>query len=89
MDFSISNNFCQEILSAIDKIDRKINKNIIDHIEMSINFYEKIEDNILLITDRDKQLYMKIFAIPIEINGDMKEGYRVVYKDSKEVKYGI
>lgn len=89
MDFSISNNFnCQEMLSAIDKID-KINKNIVDHIEMSINFYEKIEDNLLLITDKDNQLYMKIFAIPIEVNGDMKEGYKIVYKDDKEAKYGI
>ena len=87
MDFSVSNNFnYQEMLSAIDKID-KIKGNIIDHIEMSIDFYKKIKNNIS-ITNKGKQLYEKFFAIPIEIKEDMQETYKIVY-DNGEVAYGV
>ena len=87
MDFSVSDNFnYQEMLSAIDKID-KIKGNIIDHIEMSIDFYKKIKNNIL-ITNKGNQLYETLFAIPIEIKEDMQENYKIVY-DNGEVEYGI
>lgn len=86
MDFNISNNFnYQEMLSAIDKIDN-IGKQI-DHIEMSIDFYEKIKNNIS-ITNKGNQLYEKFFAIPVEIKEDMQENYKIVY-DNREVEYGI
>ena len=86
MDFNISNNFnYQEMLSAIDKIDN-IGKQI-DHIEMSIDFYEKIKNNIS-ITNKGNQLYEKFFAIPIEIKEDMQENYKIVY-DNREVEDGI
>lgn len=87
MDFSVSNNFnYQEMINAIDKID-KIKGNIIDHIEMSIDFYKKIKNNIS-ITNKGNQLYEKFFAIPIEIKEDMQENYKIVY-DNGEVEYGI
>ncbi len=87
MDFSISDNFnYQEMLSAIDKID-KIKENIIDHIEMSIDFYKKIENNIPTI-NKGNQLYEKFFAVPIEIKENMQENYKIVYNNG-EVEYGI
>ena len=87
MDFSVSNKFnYQEMLSAIDKID-KIKGNIIDHIEMSTDFYKKIKNNIS-ITNKGNQLYEKFFGIPIEIKEDMQENYKIVY-DNGEVEYGI
>lgn len=87
MDFSVSNNFnYQEMLSAIDKID-KIKGNIIDHIEMSIDFYKKIKNNIS-ITNKGNQLYEKFFGIPIEIKEDMQGNYKIVYNNG-EVEYGV
>lgn len=87
MDFSVSDNFnYQEMLSAIDKID-KIKGNIIDHIEMSIDFYKKIKNNIL-ITNKGNQLYEKFFGVPIEIKENIQENYKIIY-NNEEVEYGI
>ena len=87
MDFSISDNFnYQEMLSIIDKID-KIKENTIDHIEMSIDFYKKIKNNIP-ITNKGNQLYEKFFSVPIEIKKDMQENYKIIY-NNKEAEYGI
>ena len=84
MDFNISNNFnYQEMLSAIDKIDN-IGKQI-DHIEMSINNYKKIRENIL-VTNKGNQLYENFFGIPIQIKESMKENYKFV---CEEVEDGI
>lgn len=81
MNLMTTDNFdYQDMLSAIDKIQRWPSTKKVKSIKMSFDFYQKIKDN-LYIVNNSKELLDGFWGVPIEIEEDLKENYKFVYEE--------
>lgn len=70
----------QEMLSAIDKIQRWPSTKLVKKIKVSFDFYKKMKDNIF-IENKNNELYDGFWGIPLEIVEDLKKDYEFAYEE--------
>lgn len=85
MDFSTTNNFnYQDMLSAVDKVQRFPSTRKVKKIKMSFDFYKKIKNNLHIVNN--KEIYDGFWGVPLEIIDGLEKDYKFVYE---EVENGI
>ena len=83
MDLSAttSNFNFQEMLSAINKLSSFPYSKQISGIRMSVDFYEKIKNNLTVINEKDRIYEEFFFGTPIYVDPDLEKDYEFCYEE--------